>query len=41
LVVPGWKNKVSTFLVSKLPKVVAARLAAVVLARFRLKKVAR
>lgn len=40
-VVPGWKNKVSTFLVSKLPKPVAARLAALVLARFRLKKVAR
>jgi short-subunit dehydrogenase len=40
-VVPGWKNKVSTFLVSKLPKPVAARLAAMVLARFRLKKVAR
>ena len=40
LVVPGWKNKLSTFFVSKLPKVLAARLAAVVLARFRLKKVA-
>ncbi len=40
-VVPGWKNKVSTFLVSKLPKPVAARLAAMVLARFRMKKVAR
>jgi short-subunit dehydrogenase len=40
-VVPGWKNKVSTFLVSKLPKPVAARLAAMVLARFRLKKVTR
>lgn len=41
LVVPGWKNKVSTFLVSKLPKAVSARLAAAVLARFRLKKVAK
>lgn len=40
-VVPGWKNKVSTFLVSKLPKPLAARIAAVVLARFRMKKVAR
>jgi hypothetical protein len=39
--VPGWKNKVSTFLVSKLPKPVAARLAAMVLAQFRLKKVTR
>ena len=41
VVVPGWKNKVSTFLVSKLPKPLAARLAAIVLARFRLKKVAK
>ncbi len=40
LVVPGWKNKVSTFFVSKLSKPLAARLAAIVLARFRLKKVA-
>ncbi|MBC7369752.1 MAG: SDR family NAD(P)-dependent oxidoreductase [Undibacterium sp.] len=40
-VVPGWKNRVSTFLVSKLPKPLAARIAAVVLARFRMKKVAR
>ena len=40
-VVPGWKNKVTTFLVSKLPKPVAARLAAMVLAQFRLKKVTR
>jgi len=40
LVVPGWKNKVSTFFVSKLSKPLAARLAAMVLARFRLKKVA-
>jgi hypothetical protein len=39
--VPGWKNKVSTFLVSKLPKPVAARLAAMVLAQFRLKKAVR
>ncbi len=38
LVVPGWKNKVSTFFVSKLSKPLAARLAAMVLARFRLKK---
>lgn len=41
LIVPGWKNQVSTSLVSKLPKVWATRLAALVLARFRLKKVAR
>ena len=41
LVVPGWKNWVSTFLVSKLPKTLAARLAAIVLARFRLKQVER
>jgi short-subunit dehydrogenase len=40
LVVPGWKNKVSAFFVSKLSKPLAARLAAMVLARFRLKKVA-
>ena len=40
LVVPGWKNKVSTFFISKLSKPLAARLAAIVLARFRLKKVA-
>ena len=40
LVVPGWKNKVSSFLVAKLPKVLATRLAALLLAQFRLKKVA-
>ena len=40
LVVPGWKNKVTAFFVSKLSKPLAARLAAMVLARFRLKKVA-
>jgi short-subunit dehydrogenase len=40
-VVPGWKNKVTTFLVSKLPKPLAARIAALVLAQFRMKKVAR
>lgn len=38
IVVPGWKNKISTFFVSKLPKPLAARLAAIVLARWRLKK---
>jgi short-subunit dehydrogenase len=36
--VPGWKNKVYTFLGSKLPKPLAARLGAKVLARFRLNK---
>ncbi|MFZ9682560.1 MAG: SDR family NAD(P)-dependent oxidoreductase [Cephaloticoccus sp.] len=40
LVVTGWKNKVGAALVSKLPKVFAAWLAAKVLARFRLKQVA-
>ncbi|MFA5264842.1 MAG: SDR family NAD(P)-dependent oxidoreductase [Opitutaceae bacterium] len=35
LVTSGWKNKVGTFLVSKLPKVLAAKLAARVVARFR------
>jgi short-subunit dehydrogenase len=40
-VVPGWKNKISTALVSKLPKPFAAWLAAKVLARFRLKQVRR
>jgi short-subunit dehydrogenase len=40
-VVPGWKNKVSVFFASKLPKPLVARLAAVVLARFRLKQVRR
>ena len=38
-VVPGWKNKVSVFFASKLPKPLVARLAALVLARFRLKRV--
>lgn len=38
-VVPGWKNKVGAALVTKLPKPMAAWLAAKVLARFRLKKV--
>lgn len=40
-VVPGWKNKISTALVSKLPKPFAAWLAAKVLVRFRLKQVRR
>ena len=40
VVVTGYKNKVGAFLVSKLPKPLAAWLAAKVLARFRLKKVA-
>ena len=40
-VVPGWKNRISAGLVSKLPKPMAAWLAAKVLARFRLKKVSR
>lgn len=35
LVTSGWKNKVTAFLASKLPKVMAARLAARVVARFR------
>lgn len=35
MVVSGWKNKVSSFLASKLPKVLAARLAAKVIAHFR------
>lgn len=34
-VVPGWKNKVYTFVSSKLPKPLAARIAAKVLGRFR------
>lgn len=38
-IVPGWKNKVGVALVTKLPKPLAAWLAAKVLARFRLKKV--
>lgn len=37
-VVPGWKNTVLTALSSKLPKPLAARLAAKALAAFRLKK---
>lgn len=38
--VPGWKNKLSAALVSKLPKPWAAWLAAKVLARYRLKRMA-
>ncbi len=40
-IVTGWKNKVGVALVTKLPKPLAAWLAAKVLAQFRLKKVAR
>ena len=40
-IVTGWKNRVSTALVSKLPKPLAAWLAAKVLARFRLKQVSK
>lgn len=40
LVVTGWKNKVLTALSGMLPKVWAARVAASVLARYRLKKAA-
>lgn len=40
LVVTGWKNKVGAAVLSKLPKVFAAWLAAKVLARFRLRQVA-
>ncbi|MBP6508520.1 MAG: SDR family NAD(P)-dependent oxidoreductase [Opitutaceae bacterium] len=40
VVVTGYKNKIGAFLVSKLPKPLAAWLAAKVLARFRLNKVA-
>ena len=40
-VVTGWKNQVGAFFASKLPKPWAARLTARVLARFRLKQVAR
>src|SRR5581483_3273460 len=36
MVVPGWKNKIYTFLGSKLPKPFITRLAAKVLARYRL-----
>ncbi len=39
-VVTGWKNKIGAAVVSKLPKPFAAWVAAKVLARFRLKKVA-
>ena len=39
-VVPGWKNKVYTFVGSKLPKPLAARIGAIILARFRLNKAA-
>jgi short-subunit dehydrogenase len=41
LVVPGWKNKISAAAGSMAPKRLAAWVAAKVLARFRLKKVAR
>ncbi len=40
-VVTGWKNKVGAFFGSKVPKPLAARVAAIVLARFRLKQVQR
>ncbi len=40
-VVPGWKNKLSAAVVSKLPKPFAAWVAAKLLARFRLKQVRR
>ena len=40
-VVPGWKNQVAAFCVSRLPKPLAARLAAWVLARYRLQQVRR
>ncbi|MBS0662357.1 MAG: SDR family NAD(P)-dependent oxidoreductase [Verrucomicrobia bacterium] len=40
-VVTGWKNRIAASLVSKLPKPVAARLAAQVLARYRLSQVRR
>jgi short-subunit dehydrogenase len=41
VVVTGWKNKLSAFFASKLPKAVAARGAALVLERYRLKQVQR
>lgn len=41
LVVTGWKNRLAAALVTKLPKPLAARLAARVLARYRLKQVPR
>ncbi|MSU48203.1 MAG: SDR family NAD(P)-dependent oxidoreductase [Opitutus sp.] len=37
-VVPGWKNKVYTFVGSKLPKPLVTRIAAIILARFRLNR---
>lgn len=40
-IVTGWKNKIGAFFSSKLPKPLAAWLAAQVLARFRLKQVRR
>ncbi len=40
-VVTGWKNKLGAFFGSKVPKPIAARVAALVLARFRLKQVQR
>ena len=40
-VVTGWKNKIGVAVVTKLPKPMAAWLAAKVLARFRLKKVSK
>jgi hypothetical protein len=41
VVVTGWKNKLAAFFASKLPKAVAARVAAMVLERYRLKQVQR
>jgi short-subunit dehydrogenase len=38
LVVSGWKNKVGAALVTKLPKTFAARVTAVVMARYRVKR---
>ena len=40
-VVPGWKNQISVFFASKLPKPLITRLAAMVLSQFRLKQVRR
>ena len=40
-IVTGWKNKAYAFVASKLPKPLAARIGAKVLARFRLEKVKR
>jgi hypothetical protein len=39
LVVTGWKNKLAMFAASPVPKPLAARIAAIVLARYRLKQV--